>query len=544
MAGTSLVAVRDNVGSSLSRMTGPQRTTLGLAFAATVVGLIVMARLTGATPMSTLYADVEPAAAAAIVDQLEAQGVPYELTDGGRTVQVPADRVHALRLDLSAQGLPDSDTGWSVLDNRGITTSEFDQRVGYQRAMEGELAKTIESIDGISDASVHLVMPKDDLFVADDVQASASVLLVSSGGPVSPTQVNAIVNLVASSVEGLTPDRVSVTDDAGRILAASGEGAAVVGLESDYKMRAQQQFESGLEADLQRLLTAVVGPGMAVVNVSAELEFDTVTTVTEEYLPSINADGTPTVLAETTRDEAYRNDNGAGAEAGVLGIEAEPLDTEDGIDFAVPGADAAPGAVALADPDLLYGLRERDASFATNKVITNAEKAPGEVVSVSVAVVVDETAIDAGQVAEIEALVAAAAGLDDARGDLIAVSLLPMDEEVQATIQAAAVPFDEAENGGLDIIGLIRTIGTVIVAALVVVFGVRSVLKGGGGRQVLDSVELAELASGDRSALGPGGRDHNGEPADVRLQSLIANQPDDVAGVLRSWLDDADGAGR
>jgi type III secretory pathway lipoprotein EscJ len=227
-AGMGLEAVRSNVTTSVQRMSGAQRVTLGLAFAATAIGLFLVTRVTGRTPMSTLYADLEPEVAAEIVDQLEAQEVHYELASGGRVILVPSDQVHALRLELSAQGLPASGEGWSVLDDQGITTSEFDQRVGYQRAMEGELAKTIAAIEGVSDANVHLVMPEDDLFVDDDVQASASVLLVTGGpGSISPMQVEAIVNLVASSVEGMTPDRVSVTDQNGQILAAPGEGRGV-----------------------------------------------------------------------------------------------------------------------------------------------------------------------------------------------------------------------------------------------------------------------------------------------------------------------------
>lgn len=128
MAAVDIEAIGRSAAQSAQRMTGPQKATLALAFIATAVGMFVMSRVTSSTPMGTLYADLEPEAAAAVVDELEAQGVPYELEYGGRVVQVPADQVHELRLDMSAQGLPNSAGGWSVLEDQGLTTSAFDQR--------------------------------------------------------------------------------------------------------------------------------------------------------------------------------------------------------------------------------------------------------------------------------------------------------------------------------------------------------------------------------------------------------------------------------
>jgi flagellar M-ring protein FliF len=524
-AGMGLEAVRSNVTTSVQRMSGAQRVTLGLAFAATAIGLFLVTRVTGRTPMSTLYADLEPEVAAEIVDQLEAQEVHYELASGGRVILVPSDQVHALRLELSAQGLPASGEGWSVLDDQGITTSEFDQRVGYQRAMEGELAKTIAAIEGVSDANVHLVMPEDDLFVDDDVQASASVLLVTGGpGSISPMQVEAIVNLVASSVEGMTPDRVSVTDQNGQILAAPGEGRGVVGLQGDSQLRAKQELEADLEADLESLLSAVVGPGLAMVTVAADLDFDAVTTVTEQFEAPVGADGTQIVAAETTRDEDYVSTANV-LETGILGTEvatAEDLITSDGT---TDGQESA------------YTLDERDATFAMNKVVTNADNAVGEVASLSVAVLLDETAVDAARLPEIEQLVQAAAGIDAERGDTLAVTLLPIDEEVRAAIEAATAATETAESGGLDLIGLIRTIGTIVIALVVIFFGLR-VVRGGKKRQVLDSVALEELESGPLALEAGDETRALGELPEAKLHNLIANQPDDVAGVLRSWLNE------
>ncbi len=147
--------------------------------------------------------------ASAIVENLTAEGVTYELADGGATIMVPKDQVYDLRIQMSGQGLPaNSDSGYALLDKQGITTSEFMQHVGYQRALEGELNKTIGSIDGVQAATVHLAIPQKDVFSDDAEKPTASVLIAAQGNtPLSNQQVQSVVHLVASSVDGLDPTR-------------------------------------------------------------------------------------------------------------------------------------------------------------------------------------------------------------------------------------------------------------------------------------------------------------------------------------------------
>ena len=544
MANFGFQTIRDNVVGSVRRMTGPQRITLGLAFVATVAGMWAVFHLTSGTPMSVLYANLDAKAAADVVAQLDTQGVPYELSDNGQTIKVPSAKVADVRLKLSAQGLPASGEGWSILDKQGITTSEFDQRVGYQRAMEGELAKTIRAIDGVSDASVHLVIPRSDLFTTDSVQPSASVLVVTkSGQSLAPTQVQAIVNLVSSSVEGMKAEQVSVTDQAGHVLAAPGDTAGAVGLAGDTQLRATREYQATMEKDLETLLDTVVGPGMAKVNVTAALDFDAVKSTTEAYEPAKTADGSQSLLKETSRTERYR-DAGSSAESGVLGIETPTTAATGTTSTTAAGTGGSTTTSASGDANLKYSLDERDANYAMNKTVTNAEQAPGRVKQLSVAVLLDESTLDPAKVAEVEKLVSAAAGLNTTRGDTLAVSLLPMNEQVKSSITSANTPADA--GSGFDILGLVRTAGTVLVALVVVVLGVLYLRKGSAGnRQVIDSLSMSEL-EGALPALGAGGRagaaadeDDDGElavPAEVRLQTLIANQPEEVAGVLRSWL--------
>ncbi len=529
MAGAGLEVFGGDPVGSVRRMALGQQLMLAGAFVA-VAGLVFLVSRMGSSPeMGILYSDLEPQTAAAIVDELESRGVAYELTNGGQVVWVPQDMVANTRLDMSSAGLPNSSDGWSILDSQGITSSEFDQRVGYQRAMEGELASTIAVIDGVSSAKVHLVIPEQDLFVADEVMSSASVLLQMEGSEsLSPTQVQAVVNLVASSVEGLASTEVTVTDGSGRLL-AGGDVEGLAGMESDNQLRMTASFEGDLERELSALLNAVVGDGRSVVTVSADLDFDAVVTTQEQFSEPVTADGVTLPRAETTRLEQY--DNGADAEEGDLDIETEILE--------------GPADEGTARTN--YQLDERDVSYALNSIVTSTEKAPGTIRSLSVAVVIDEEVVDAERVAEIETMVSAAVGADEARGDLVAVTLLPFDvslEEQEELAEAAEAEALAAAAGSP--IPLIRTIGSVVIALVVLVFGLM-MLRKTSRRKVIDSIDLAELANDERPALGGDADGEDGDETAVlsaaELESteddlfeLIANQPDDIAAVLRQWL--------
>ncbi len=532
MARPSLQAVGQNAIESFQRMTGPQRVTLGLAFAATAIGVFLVAQVTSSTPMGTLAADLEPDVAADVTAALEARGVPYELMAGGRVIQVPVDQVHDLRLDLVGQDVLGNTDGWTVLDDQGITSSAFDQRVGYQRAMEGELANTISSINAVRSANVHLVIPESDLFLDDEQMASASVLVDTGSQTLSAMQVQAVINLVASSVEGLTPGAVSLADQTGQVLAAPGGASAGLDLVGEANVATRVQFERSLAAKVENLLRNVVGPGFAIVEVSAELDFDTSTQTTESVNPILTDDGEQARVSETVKQEFYRSEIPGAEEGGELEIELP-----DDIDIDGDGA---------VDENVIYVDNERQFDAAFETVVSSTQNAPGAVRDLSVSVLMDDSKIVEDQLAAIETMVGAAVGLDPERGDTLAVNLLPFDESITTALEEAAEdPVIEA--GGLDLVGLIRTVGTVVIALLVVLLALRFLARN-PRRRVIESVELNELEAGAAAALEAGSTEEEeeenlGEPPEVRLQHLIANQTDDVAGVLRSWLNEAEEVG-
>ncbi len=508
----------------LGRLTIGQRIGLGAAFALTVGGLFAMSRLGGNGPMALMFSDLDAESAATAIGELEARGVPYELTDGGRSIRVPADDVLELRVALAANDMVAPADGWSVLDDQGLTASEFDQRVGYQRALEGELARTISAIDGVDNADVHLVMPERDLFTGDDVMPTASVLLRTGGSAVTSTQVRSIVNLVANSVEGLNASMVSVTDEQGRPLASPESGVSGGG---DMAMEQQAAFERSLTTQLDQLLAAVAGPGNAVASVSARLDFDSSNVTTETY-EELEEDDIQARLSESIRTERYRGD-GAELDAGILGPEDELVTGEE---EAVNG--------------ILYDLDEAEVAYAVDKTITVTERAPGAIQSLSVAVALNEESVDAATATELESLVAAAVGFDQERGDTLALTVIPFDESFEVPSELAFAEDEEAvEDEGLTgLLPLIRMGVIGLIALLATVFTALFALRGRRGPQVValraadlerDDPDLEAIGAAAVAALGVGeGADR--EPTD--LIALIESQPEDVAGMLRSWMAD------
>ena len=512
-----------------------QKVVTGLAVLAVLLGGAFFATWAAKPAMVPLFSGMESADAAAVVEELTAAGTTYELADGGRTVLVPQAEVYQLRLDMSAAGLPEqAPTGYALLDEQGITTSEFRQRVDYQRALEGELARTIGTMDAVQAATVHLVMPEEALFVDDVRKASASVLLTPAPGKtLGPEQVRAIVHLVSSSVEGLDPTTVTVADSAGTVLNAPGEDGAAAAAQ-DGRAQQTRAFEEELSASAQAMLDRVLGPGGSVVRVSAELDYDERTTVTEAFE---TAEEAPAV-SESTSVENY---TGTGVPVGgVLGPENVEL----------PGGGESE-----------YGKEQTERTYAVGKTTEEVTAAPGTVQRLSVAVVLDAGAAGAVDAARARELVAAAVGLDAERGDVIEVEEMPFDTAAaDAAAEAAAAAAAEAQRA--ETMSLVRTGAVLLVVAVLVGLAFRTLRRRErtpvpipvypmtiddlAGAQQLPAGEYAEsLPPAPRipEVEAPAPRPVDPEElrraaAHAEITDLVERQPDEVAQLLRGWLAD------
>jgi flagellar M-ring protein FliF len=272
------------VTDGFKSFTPGQKAVTIFAVVALIIGGYFFATWASKPSYSILFNNLSTKDASAIVDSLQKSGSSYELANNGQTILVPQDQVNDLRLQLSGEGLPgDTDTGYALLDQQGITTSDFMQHTNYQRALEGELSNTIKSIDGVEAATVHLVMPQKDVFADDQDKTTASVLVQTSPSkPLSSQQVQAIVHLVASSVEGLDPTQVTVAGADGKILSTGGGAAVATGADGGDDSQTAA-FQTRLNTSLQNMLDSVVGPGHAVVTTNAELDYDQTETTTKSY---------------------------------------------------------------------------------------------------------------------------------------------------------------------------------------------------------------------------------------------------------------------
>jgi flagellar M-ring protein FliF len=481
-----------------------------------------------------LFSNLSGTDASAIVDQLASEGTPYELADGGQTIMVPQDKVYDLRIKMSGAGLPaEAESGYSLLDKQGITTSDFMQHVGYQRALEGELAKTIKAIDGVTSATVHLAIPQKDIFSDDEQRPTASVLVASrTGKQLNQGQVEAIVHLVASSVEGLEPEHVTVAGSNGAVLSAGGGQAVSAG--GDIRSQQTAEFQQRMDTALQRMVDSVVGPGHAVVTTTADLDFDQTETKTEKY----TADPSVPPLTQTTSKETY---NGSGGSAGgVLG----------------PDNIQVPSGAANGDGE--YESTTDTRNNAVGLVTETRKSAPGNVRRLSVSVLLDAKTAAGVDVAQVEKLVSTAVGLDTTRGDTVAVTVLPFDETAAKQTEAEIANAEKAETREAQM-GMAKT-GAFALAVLVLLFMAWRASRRSKRSTKLTPAEVAHLeqaqAALDSSrTLALSGREGDSLPAlesgagkgppelerreqQRDIANMVEQQPAEVAQLLRGWLAD------
>lgn len=508
-----------------------QKAVTVLAALAVVTGGVLFANWAARPSYAPLFTNLAASDAAAITEKLSASGVPYELANGGQTILVPDDQVYDLRLKMSAEGLPaESQSGYSLLDKQGITTSEFMQHVGYQRALEGELSKTIKAIDGVKAATVHLVIPQKDIFANDRSKPSASVLVVSEPGkPLNQGHVQAIVHLVASSVEGLEPEDVTVAGSDGRVL-STGDGESL-GANADIRAQQTAQFEQRMNTALQRMLDSVVGPGNSVVQTSAELDFDETETKTQRY----TADPDVPPISQSTERETYTGTGGM--TGGVLGPD----------NIQVPGGGTGNGE---------YTSTKETRNNAVGTVTETRKSAPGTIRRLSVSVLINRNAAAGINNADVQQMVATAAGIDPERGDQISVTAMPFDTTVAEEADRAEREAAAAERRE-QIIAWAKT-GALALAVLVVLFMAWRASRR-SRRAALSEEELARIeemqaeleqarlaltsAEPPTQVLEPA-PDSEPTPEEKRelrrreLSEMVAQQPEDVANLLRTWIAD------
>ncbi len=276
----------ENFMNWVSRMTASQVMMLLGIIAGTVVGIFLLVGWVNTISYAQLYSDLDESEAGEVVAYLNDNKIPYQLSDGGRTILVPSSEVYKTRISLASQGLPrNGNIGYSIFDKNNLGMTDFLQNLNFRRALEGELVRTIMQLSEVQAARVHIVMPRDRLFKEDKKEATASVVLKLKGGGLTKQQINGISHLVASSVEGLKPENIAIIDYDGNLLSSGQEHEVVAGLTAT-QLDVRKQVEAYLEHKAQSMLDGVLGVGKSVIRVTADLNFQQQEKTSELYDPN------------------------------------------------------------------------------------------------------------------------------------------------------------------------------------------------------------------------------------------------------------------
>jgi len=470
-----------------------------------LIGFFVFLILRVTTPqMTPLFTDLTYEDSAAIVKELDRQAVPYELRDDGNIVMVPKDRVARLRMAFAEGGLPKGGgVGYEIFDKSEVLgTTSFVQNINNVRALEGELARTIRSLDRVQDARVHLVMPDRPLFSRDKVDATASIVL-KVRGTLEPHQVRAIRHLVAGAVNGLRPERVSVVDERGQLLA---DGASNDPNGGDVSTDERQAaFEKRLRGQVEAIVSSVVGPNHARVQVAADFDFNRVTQTSDKYDPEGRV-----VRSSQTREETAATNDGKENQV-TVGNE-------------IPGGQrqAAPGGDNPSARD-----ESRKSEEIVNYEISKTTKTEvlegGRLNRVSVAVLVDGTygKNDKGEstyqprskeeLDQIATLVRSAIGFTQKRGDQVEIVNMRFAETAVAPITEPSGWLSAFQFTKDDIMRAIEMVVMGLLGFVVVFMVVRPLV-----RRIITPDERAV------PALPPGGAFGDGLPIDPGLPPIPA----------------------
>ena len=399
----------DKINTVWSKIGLVQRAFLAAIVLACIICGLLLTRWAARPDMRLLFGNLDLEQASKIADKISEQNVPYELRGGGGSVYVPAEKVYEMRAMLAKEGLlpRDGEPGYEIFDNEKLGVSPLVQKLNYSRALQGELARTIEVFDGVEFARVHIVRPEQTLFTGSKEKASASVMIrMKPGWRINNSTVAAITNLVSGAVEGLGPEQVTVADSEGHVFSQAGGKNSVISGANTY-LDFQSNVESDMSARLQHALEAVLGPGRSSVIAKAVVDMNSETVVSTTYEKGVPNEET---IEETSS------------------VKQNVASDEDGKTQTIPGTQEKTSTTT--------------SKYQVPQTVTTLTTAPGKVTSWSVSVLVDLTphadpkAADAGDAAG----TGTAAGTTAGSTASAAKPLIMSVDDVKAVIRTAIGP--------------------------------------------------------------------------------------------------------
>ncbi len=434
--------------------------------------------------LTLMYAQVDPADGAKIVEKLETQGIHVEVRGDGTQIYVPADRVARLRMEMAQEGLPSGGTvGYEIFDRNDLLNSSGTMvDINRLRALEGEISKSIKSINGVEQARTHLVIPKRELFSRDKTEPSASIVLKMKGAQrLNANQVQAIQHLVASAVPGLAVDHIAIVDDKGTLLAKNRDGDdPTQGLLT--QMEARTSYEAKTAKTLENLLEKTVGMGKVRVEVSADLDFDQVTINAEQYDPE----------GQVIRSTSISKDDNSSSEGGAQNVSVQN---------ALPQNNAQPGNAGGSGTQSRHN--DENIQYEISRTVKTQNKGVGSVNRLSIAVLVDGsytkdangkttyTPRSKEELEQIKLLVKTASGIKTDRGDTLEVINMKFADSPESSLEEPS----KGEPSWLPKMDLTRIIelGVLsVVGILILLMIVRPLM--------LRMVEVSGVAEGDAEA--------------------------------------------
>lgn len=502
---------------TLQAMPARSKAILAVSAVAILAIAFLLLRIAGAPAYTLLSSGMDPAQTGKVSAALDEQGIGYELRNNGTALAVEKGQAAQARVALAGQGVSldagSGGKGFELFDEQKLGASEFQEQVTYQRALEGEIARTISGVQGVSGPQVQLVLPEDDLFADTATPATAAVMLANTSDALEGGAVRGIAQLVASSVEGLKTENVTITDGSGQLLWPEGDGTGGAGVAAG-KQALEARYARAMEADLNALLIRTLGPGKAQVSVTADLNADQTTRNELTYAKR----GVP--LERQTETERLRG--GGTTTGGTAGS---------GANIPTYSQNAAGGGA-----NSNYQRETENTKMALDKRVEETKVAPGAVNRMNVALLVDKS-VPPEVFASVQDAVASAAGVDEERGD---------------SMQAAQVPFakvEEPKAGPVptSLLGPLKWVGVGLASLLFLFFMARHLRKREGEAlatpawltEIEEPVSLAELEQQTRVmpatpsiTLPPRAPDANLHA----LDQLMEREPERVAAQVKQWM--------
>jgi flagellar M-ring protein FliF len=532
----------------------------GVAAALTAFFLYAAGMIT--QPSKTvLYAGLDPREAAQITAKLDAMQIPYDAKGDGGTILVPGDQVTKLRMELAAENLPSAGVGYEIFDKSdAFGATAFVQNINKQRALEGELTRSIQTIEGIEAARVHLVIPERQIFSRDSQEPSASVVL-KTRGTLDRGQVQAIQHLVAAAVSGLAAERVAIVDDKGNLLAGGDAKEGEAATSADQEQHTTD-FEDRLRQRIESIVASVVGPGHVRVQVAADMNYNHSSETSELYDPDSK------VVRSTQTVESNDNQNNGSGTSGAVSVSN-----------ALPNAQQSGGSPSGDSNKSNSNHTEETTNYEISKTVKTSTQDGGDVKKLSVAVVVDGTSVSdpttgkvtsykprtAQEMNQIDGLVKSAIGYDKARGDQVQVVNMAFARVDEAPLEPPAAPLLGLD--GSDWFKIIEAAIFCVTALLIGFFVARPLIARMFSPnaplrvQMVDGQPVAQLAGPSEAQTGgqtaqvgqggaplqiPGSRDNaidvsriDGQVRDSSIKKVgevVGAHPEEALAIIRTWL--------